>query len=99
MKLFVDDLRPFPDGEEWICCRDYEEAVWQLSVHDFEYVSLDFHLGYGESGLDILVWMRNNRKVPPHINIHSSHPWGRRRMREFCEENFPGTAVTMNYPY
>ena len=99
MKLYVDDLRPFPDDDEFIGCRDYEEAIWQLSIHDFDYVSLDYHLGYGESGLDILVWMRNNRKIPPKINIHSSHPWGRRQMKEFCEQYFPESEVTMKYPY
>ena len=99
MKLFVDDMRPCPDGDDYIYCQDYEEAIWQLSINDFEYVSLDYHLGYGESGLDILVWMRNNKKVPPKINIHSSHPWGRRQMKEFCDENFPDSEITMKYPY
>ncbi len=99
MKLYVDDLRPEPDDGDFIVSRDYADAIWQLSIHDFEYVSLDYHLGYGESGLDILVWMRNNRRVPPKINIHSSHPWGRRQMKEFCETYFPDVELTMKYPY
>ena len=97
MKLFVDDLRPFPEGDDFICCREFEDAIWQLSIHDFDFVSLDYDLGYGPTGLDILIWMRNNNKAPKHINIHSSHIWGRREMKEFCLQNFPGTEVTMNY--
>ena len=99
MKLYVDDMRPFPRDEDFICCRTYEDAIWELSVHDFEYVSLDYHLGYCESGLDILIWMKNNGKAPPKINIHSTHVWGRREMKEFCEQNFPDSEITMNYPY
>ena len=42
MKLYVDDLRELPENEpDCICARDYEDAIWQLSVHSFDYVSLD----------------------------------------------------------
>ena len=99
MKLYVDDMRPFPTEDDFLCCRSYDEAILLLNEVDFEYVSLDYHLGYGESGLDILIWMRNTGKIPKKINIHSSHPWGRREMKDFCERNFPDTEVTMHYPY
>ena len=99
MKLFVDDTRPFPKSEEFICCRDYNEATRALLRHEFEYVSLDFDLGDGPNGLDILLWIRNTSKYIPHINIHSSHIIGRVQMKKFCESNFPNSKITMNYPY
>lgn len=98
MKLYVDDMREFPD-EGFVCCRDYYEAVHVLSYNEFEYASLDYHLGEGPSGLDILVWLKNNGKYIPHINIHSTHPIGRARMKDFCINNFPQSEITMNYPY
>ncbi|MBE6563471.1 MAG: hypothetical protein E7660_07015 [Ruminococcaceae bacterium] len=98
MKLFVDDMRPFPDEIGWACSRNYREAVSVLERHDVEYASLDYHLGAGESGLDLLEWMYDNRIRIPHINIHSSHPVGRMRMKSFIERFMPYTTVTME-PY
>ncbi len=100
MKLYVDDMREFPPGDDFICCRDAEDAIWQLSIRKFDYVSLDYDLGWGEkNGLDILIWMRDTGKIPPKINIHSTHVWGRQAMKDFCERIFPNTEITMKYPY
>ena len=27
MKLYVDDMRPFPEDDDYLCCRSYDEAV------------------------------------------------------------------------
>ncbi|MBQ7714496.1 MAG: cell division protein FtsJ [Clostridia bacterium] len=100
MRLFVDDMRPCPSGDNYLLCRNYEDAIWEMSVTDFDYVSLDYSLGYGEkTGYDILVWMKKSGKIPRHINIHSSHPWGRRNMKDFCDLHFPNVEVTMDSPY
>ncbi len=98
MNLFVDDMRPFPDEIGWACCRNYYEAISVLERHDFEYATLDYHLGAGENGLDLLEWMYDNRITVDHINIHSSHPVGRMRMKNFIERFMPYTTVTME-PY
>ncbi|MBR6046007.1 MAG: hypothetical protein IKP47_10285 [Ruminococcus sp.] len=95
LKLFVDDRREFPKGFE--CVRSFDEAVTFFRLFgDFEFVSLDYNLGDGLSGLDLLRWMKENGKSPAHINIHSDHSEGSRLMRKYAEENFPGAAVTMN---
>jgi len=94
MKLFVDDNRDFPkSGFE--CCRDAETAILLLSIMDFDFLDLDYHLGDGGTGLDILTWMDEHKISIPRINIHSSHEIGKEKMKEFCKEKFPDTVVTM----
>lgn len=96
VKLFVDDSRNFPQvGYE--CCRDAETAKRLLSFMRFELVSLDYSLGTNcETGLDILIWMKDNNISVPSINIHSNHVVGREKMRSFAEENFPDSEITAN---
>ena len=94
MRLFVDDSRPFPSGG-YECCRDPEQAKLLLSVLPFDHVSLDYDLGYGkETGYDLLVWMDENNIRPAHINIHSTHFFGRKRMMDYAEQHFPGSELT-----
>ena len=94
MRLFVDDTREFPKTG-YNCCRDADTAILLLSIMRFEHISLDYSLGRGKTGLDILVWMKEHNVYVPEINIHSDHSIGREKMREFCRENFPNTEVKM----
>ncbi len=95
MKLFVDDTRDFPCGD-FECCRDAKSAKILLSVMKFELVSLDYSLGHNrETGLSILMWMKENDIFVPEIVIHSNNIKGKERMKKFCEENFPDSKVTM----
>lgn len=96
MRLFVDDTREFPRAG-YECCRDAETAKMLLSAMHFESVTLDYDLGPdSESGLDILQWMREKNISVRSINIHSNHIFGRERMREYAEENFPQSNITTN---
>lgn len=95
LSLFVDDTRDFPK-EGYQCCRDADSAILLLSIMKFDFISLDYCLGRdAKNGLDILIWMKENNKSVPHINIHSNHIY-RDKMRTYIEENFPETVVTMN---
>lgn len=96
MKLFVDDARTPPErGFE--CAEDYDGAVFLLRYMDFDFVTLDYSLGDGPNGLDILKFMYENKKYPKHLNIHSDHAEGRALMRDYAKENFPETVrITMN---
>lgn len=96
MKLFLDDTREFPkSGYE--CVRDAASAKLLLSIMEFEFITLDYSLVKGEeNGLDVLMWMKENDIFVPHINIHSNHIFGRQKMKEFCEQNFPNSEITMN---
>lgn len=95
MKLFVDDRREQPKG--FNCAVDYDSAVMLLRLLDFNFVTLDYDLGDGKTGLDILKYMHENGKYPEHLNIHSDHSVGRQEMRRYAEENFPETvSITLN---
>ncbi|MGN0598848.1 MAG: cyclic-phosphate processing receiver domain-containing protein [Oscillospiraceae bacterium] len=96
MKLFVDDRRTPPE-KGFECAVDYEGAVFLIRYMDFEFATLDYDLGDGHTGLDILKFMHENIKYPRHLNIHSDHPEGRVLMRDFAKENFPeDVRITMN---
>ena len=93
MRLFVDDIRPIPAGYDG--ARDAETAIELMTCTPYELVSLDYDLGYDRpNGLDLLHMMKENGVFPPAINIHSTHPLGRKRMWDYVEENFPGCTLT-----
>lgn len=96
MKLFVDDERTPPEhGFE--CAEDYDGAIFLLRYMDFDFVTLDYCLGDGKTGLDILRSMHENKKYPKHLNIHSDHPEGKVLMRDYAKANFPADVrITMN---
>ena len=93
MRLFVDDTREFPNGYQ--CCRDANTAILMLSAMKFEHISLDYSLGKDrKTGLDILIWMKENNVFVPEINIHSNNIIGVEKMRKYCDENFPDSKST-----
>ena len=67
-----------------------------MSIIDFDFITLDYSLGNGDTGMNVLIWMKENNVFVPHINIHSNHIFGRKRMQEFCLENFPNSHITTN---
>lgn len=94
MRLFVDDTRELPKYG-YQCARDADTAIKLLSLLKFEHISLDYSLGTDrKTGLDILVWMKDNNIFVPEINIHSNHIFGIEKMEAFCKENFPNSKVT-----
>jgi hypothetical protein len=93
VRLFVDDTREFPNGYQ--CCRDANTAILMLSAMKFEHISLDYSLGKDrKTGLDILIWMKENNVFVPEINIHSNNIIGVEKMRKYCDENFPDSKIT-----
>ena len=95
MKLFLDDSREFPSAG-YECCRDSKTAILLMSIMKFDFISLDYSLGGDDTGMEVLVWMKQNNVFVPHINIHSNNIFGMEKMKKFCEENFPNSKLTMN---
>lgn len=99
-KLFVDDNRPMPKTGYIMQCQDVASAKFWLTntTHDgrcmFDGISLDYNLGEGGTGLEILEFMKENGISFPIINIHSDNIIGRELMSEFCGKYFPETEVT-----
>ena len=42
-RLWLDDVRPAPDG--WVWVKNYDDALAQLTLFSFEAISLDHDLG------------------------------------------------------
>ena len=99
MKLWIDDLRPAPEGFAW--CRTvngakaYIESVESLShrgYHQYciEIIDIDHDAGdYASDGGDyirLLDWLEETSRNYP-IRIHSQNPVGVENMRRIIQRN------------
>ena len=98
MKIILDDRRPLPeDSREYNCLRTYEECAFLLrNIHTIRYISLDYDLGEGETGLSVLKYMVECGNDVAHINIHSNHPTGVAKMEAYAKAHFPNTELTFH---
>lgn len=80
MKIWLDDMRPAPDG--WVWVRTVEEAIELMSSGEVVEASLDHDLGDGEQeGYRLVLWMAENDTWPTgFVSVHSSNPPGAERM-------------------
>ena len=96
MRIILDDQRPFPDGP-YNCVRTYEECVEMIRLfRKISFISLDYDLGVGKTGYDVLVYMKDNDIKVKHINIHSDHSVGVPKMREYTWKHFPDASLIFN---
>lgn len=86
-KLWLDDVRPAPDG--WMWAKTVAEAQDILKMGCINTCSLDHDLGADPadginakgdspegSGLDLARWMIENKLVPRWVVVHSWNPAG-----------------------
>ena len=84
VKLYVDDVRPAPDG--WTRAYTYEEAIEFLQTGSVTHLDLDWNLGQGKdkTGITILEWLTRAlvaRRIPrPEITVHNADPRARAAM-------------------
>lgn len=91
MKLWLDDLRPAPDG--WTHAHSVDEStliIMACSPDKFEDASLDNDLGeysqYGGDGYKLLDWMRENDAWPKNKpTVHSMNPVRAQTMKDDIE--------------
>lgn len=89
MKIWVDDLRPAPDGYRW--CKSVNEAkLYIVAANSIEVIDMDHDAGdYAYDGGDyikLLDWLeRTGRSYP--IHIHSMNPVGVENMRRIIQHN------------
>ena len=87
MRVWLDDLRPAPEG--WAHALTQAEAIGLLESGDVTEISLDHDLGEPESevgsGYGVACWIEEHAAVgdlaPLAWAIHSANPVGRERMR------------------
>lgn len=97
MKLWVDDIRPAPDGYIW--CKSVNYAIQHITwVEDnFDWssvkialIDIDHDAGdyakYGGDYIRLLDWLEETGRNYP-IRIHSMNPVGRENMRAIIRRN------------
>ena len=94
MRLWIDDVRPAPDGYIWI--KSVNKAINMISdwinfgIDDIELISTDHDAGeYASDGGDyikLLDWLEETGRNYP-IRIHSQNPVGVQNMRRIIERN------------
>lgn len=83
MRLWLDDIRPAPDG--WVHARSVRAAVTHLATGQVTEISLDHDLGDhahdGGDGIAVVDWMAEHDVWPPDgLTVHSGNPVGRDQM-------------------
>lgn len=98
MKLYLDDWRPSPEGENVASADNYPDFIALIDKYrdTIDEVDLDYDLGYDSkySGYHVLLYMNKYNIRCPHINIHSTHPTGRELMIKYASANFPDSLLT-----
>lgn len=99
MKLWLDDIRPAPEG--WVWVKTVQEAIdmttacvsigWQVG-DEFDECSLDHDLGQGDENdaIQFVDFMAENNIWPiKKPLVHSMNPAGRLRMERTIDRYFP----------
>ena len=93
MKLWIDDVRPAPDGYEW--CSTVNIAIaaielWEDLPEGIELIDIDHDAGDfacdGGDYIKLLDWLEETSRNYP-IRIHSANPVGVQNMRRIIERN------------
>ena len=95
MKLWIDDMRPAPDGYIW--CKGVNGAITTIMVAEvfnsndpITIIDIDHDAGayYHDGGdyIRVLDWLEETNRSYP-IRIHSMNPVGVANMRRIIERN------------
>lgn len=102
MKLWVDDVRPAPEGYVW--CHSVYRAMKEITIREneikefgqfeeispIELIDLDHDAGdyviYGGDYIELLDWLEETGRNYP-IRIHSMNPVGVANMRRIIQRN------------
>ncbi len=93
MKLWIDDVRPAPEGYLWassVNSAKYGIEVAEAEELQIELIDIDHDAGdYAEDGGDyikLLDWLEETGRNYP-IRIHSMNPVGVENMRRIIQKN------------
>ena len=94
MKLWIDDVRPAPEGYVW--CHSVSAAVYMIELVESQYfreieiIDIDHDAGdyaqYGGDYIKLLDWLQETGRSYP-IHIHSMNPVGVANMRQIIQRN------------
>lgn len=96
MKIWVDDVRPAPNGPEWVWCKSVNKAKHYICVYEYqmfneiELIDVDHDAGecaaQGGDYIKLLDWLEETGRSYP-IRIHSKNPVGIENMRRIIRRN------------
>jgi len=76
MKLWIDDIRPAPEG--WVQAYTSDQAISMLAENTFDEVSFDHDLGGDDTSRRVILWIcENDIPWPPVVRVHSMNNVGR----------------------
>lgn len=95
MKLWVDDLRPAPEG--WYWAQDSHQAIVILATSAvageiIEVMSLDHDLGGVDTTRPVVLWCCENEFWPIEVRVHSANPPGAEWLEAMIERYHPSNA-------
>jgi hypothetical protein len=90
MKLWIDDLRPAPEG--WVWAKNSIEALNYLYTKEVEEVSFDHDLGGEDTTRPIVLVLCNYDLFPPICRVHSMNPIGRQWLEGMIDRYGPGVT-------
>jgi len=92
MKLWVDDLRPAPEGWRW--AKSSAVAVGMLSYYGagVKEISLDHDLGDEDTTRRVVLWMCERKQWPDVVRVHTANPVGREWLVGMAERYGPGVT-------
>ena len=90
MKLWIDDIRPAPDGFIW--CKSINQAKAAITAYEHQYsydnilIDLD---NDADDYFEILEWLEEKNIVDTgyFFKIHSQNPIGVMRMKDIIQHN------------
>lgn len=92
MKLWVDDMRPAPNGYAYACSVnkakhtiEYFEKYFHVELIDIDHDAGDYAWDGGDY-IKLLDWLEETGRNYP-IRIHSMNPVGRENMRAIIQKN------------
>lgn len=93
MRLFVDDIRPAPDGYIWalsVTSAKNDILRYERMGEPLELIDIDHDAGeyfqYGGDYIKLLDWLEETGRNYP-IHIHSANPVGIANMRRIIKRN------------
>ena len=94
-KLYLDDLRPTPEGFARVY--DYAEFTKYILENGLpSFISFDHDLGLGKTGYDcakyLVEYCLNHHLEPPGYKVHSQNPVGKENFEKLLE-NFMNNAT------
>ncbi|WP_170219494.1 cyclic-phosphate processing receiver domain-containing protein [Nocardioides litoris] len=94
MRLWIDDLRPAPEGWRW--AKTSREAIAILEAQPADAVSFDHDLGRDRDGDDttraVVLWMCEHDRWPPTVHVHTANPVGREWLVGMARRYGPGVT-------